>query len=270
MNLPLYQIDAFAERVFQGNPAAVCPLEVWLPDEVLQAIAEANHLSETAFFVREGEAFRLRWFTPTQEVDLCGHATLAAAHVLFASTGHEEAEIRFLTRSGPLRVLREGALLTLDFPAQPGIRCDSPEALVEGLGATPIECYRATDYMAVFESEAAVAALSPDFRQLQALDRRGVIATSPGNNDDFVSRFFAPRCGIDEDPVTGSAHCTLAPYWAERLGKSRLTAQQISKRTGRLVCRVAGDRVFISGRTQLYLEGHIDVGCGNASNIGQV
>ena len=266
MKLPLYQIDAFAERPFQGNPAAVCPLEAWLPDAVLQAIAEENNLAETAFFVAEAGGYRLRWFTPTAEVDLCGHATLAAAHVLFAGACREQTEIRFESRSGTLRVLREGELLTLDFPAQVGVRCDTPGPLVEGLGATPRECYRAMDYLAVFESEQEVAALSPDFRRLLALDLRGVIVTAPGSSEDFVSRFFAPKFGVDEDPVTGSAHCTLAPYWAERLGKATLTAMQISKRTGRLGCRMEGDRVFISGRTVTYLEGQIQI---ESASVGE-
>lgn len=269
MKLPIYQIDAFADRPFQGNPAAVCPLETWLADSVLQAIAEENNLSETAFFVAKGGAYDLRWFTPTVEVDLCGHATLAAAHVLFAGACQGESEITFESRSGPLRVFREGNLLTLDFPADVAARCDTPDALSEGLGAVPSECYRAMDYMAVFESESVVAELSPDFRRLKDLDLRGVIVTARGSSEDFVSRFFAPNCKVDEDPVTGSAHCTLAPYWAKRLGKDCLTAKQLSKRTGRLSCRVAGDRVFISGRTVPYLEGQIEIE-GEPSGAGQV
>ncbi len=261
MKLPIYQIDAFADRPFQGNPAAVCPLEGWLPDSVLQAIAEENNLAETAFFVGGDGKYGLRWFTPTKEVDLCGHATLAAAHVLFAGACREQAEITFESRSGSLRVLREGDLLTLDFPAQVGDRCDTPRPLIDGLGATPKECFRATDYMAVFDSERDVAALSPDFRRLKTLDLRGVIVTARGSTEDFVSRFFAPNYGVDEDPVTGSAHCTLAPYWAERLGKNSLTGKQISKRTGRLICRVEGDRVFISGQTVEYLQGQIQIEC---------
>jgi predicted PhzF superfamily epimerase YddE/YHI9 len=265
VKLPIYQIDAFADRPFQGNPAAVCPLEEWLPDSILQAIAEENNLSETAFFVGGEVAYRLRWFTPTEEVELCGHATLAAAAVLFASTCKDRAEITFESRSGSLRVLREGNFLTLDFPVQTGVRCDTPGHLIEGLGAAPRECYRAMDYMAVFESESAVSALTPDFRRLKALDLRGVIVTARGSTEDFVSRFFAPKFGIDEDPVTGSAHCTLAPYWAERLGKNSLTARQISKRTGHLLCRVEKDRVFISGRTVSYMQGQIQIECDQVS-----
>lgn len=261
MRLSLYQIDAFAERPFQGNPAAVCPLEDWLPDDVLQAIAEENNLAETAFYVRRDGGYELRWFTPAKEVDLCGHATLAAAHVLFQSDRLAESRVTFQSRSGPLRVFREGDLLTLDFPAQPPVRCEVPPGMADGLGAMPCECYRAMDYMAVFESEDLIRSLAPDFRRLRSLELRGVIVTAAGKTTDFVSRFFAPNYGIDEDPVTGSAHCTLAPYWANRLGKSILTARQLSKRTGQLRCRVEGERVFISGRTVPYLEGTINIEC---------
>lgn len=259
MNLPIYQIDAFADAPFQGNPAAVCPLENWLPDELLQSIAEENNLAETAFYVAKDGHYVLRWFTPTREVDLCGHATLAAAYVLFESEEMAGSQITFDSRSGPLRVFREGDLLTLDFPAQPAVRCEVPVRLAEGLGAMPVECYRAMDYMAVFEREDAIRNLAPDFRALRSLDLRGVIVTSVGQTSDFVSRFFAPSFGIDEDPVTGSAHCTLAPFWAERLGKSNLTAQQLSRRTGKLGCRVEGERVFISGKAAPYLQGTIQI-----------
>lgn len=258
MKLPIFQIDAFADAPFQGNPAAVCPLEHWLPDSTMQAIAQENNLSETAFYVPKGEDYDLRWFTPAREVDLCGHATLAAAHVLFGLK--QIPSVIFHSRSGPLRVMREGELLTLDFPAQPGTCCEIPDALAAGLSARPKECFRAMDYLAVFETDQDVQALAPDFRQLRALDLRGVIVTAPGTHVDFVSRFFAPNYGVDEDPVTGSAHCMLAPYWAERLGKTTLTARQLSRRGGSLRCRVEGDRVFISGRTVAYLEGTIDVG----------
>lgn len=259
MKLPIYQIDAFAEGPFKGNPAAVCPLERWLPDTLMQSIAEENNLSETAFFVPTDGDYELRWFTPACEVDLCGHATLAAAHVLLGLNGSAQTRMTFHSRSGPLHVFREGDLLTLDFPAQPSVACEVPDAMVAGLGARPRECYRAMDYMAVFESEREIAALAPDFRRLRTLDLRGVIVTAPGKSVDFVSRFFAPNYGVAEDPVTGSAHCTLAPYWAKRLGKTELNARQLSKRTGALRCRVEGERVFISGRAVAYLEGTIDV-----------
>ncbi|NDV61936.1 PhzF family phenazine biosynthesis protein [Puniceicoccales bacterium CK1056] len=258
MKLPLYQIDAFAEKPFQGNPAAVCPLDRWLPDETLQAIAEENNLSETAFYVKEGEIHDLRWFTPTKEVDLCGHATLAAAYVIFETTGSDLQKITFHSKSGPLHVSRMGDLLELDFPLQTGVECEAPPELIEGLGQVPSKCFRAKDYMAVYETEACVNALSPDFAKLKELDLRGVIVTAPGNSSDFVSRFFTPNFGIDEDPVTGSAHCTLTPYWAKRLGKNELRAIQISKRTGHLRCSLKDDRVLISGRAIPYLKGSIN------------
>jgi PhzF family phenazine biosynthesis protein len=257
MRIPLYQIDAFTERLFQGNPAAVRPLEAWLPDSLLQAVAEENHLSETAFYVREEDGYSLRWFTPEREVDLCGHATLASAYVLFSGECADQEEIRFGSKSGELRVRRHGQDLTLDFPADPAEPCEPPAALVDALGVGGLACLRASDYLAVLEDEQQVLALRPDFRRLRDLDLRGVIVTAPGANEDFVSRFFAPKFGIDEDPVTGSAHCTLAPFWAEKLGKSILTAKQVSRRTGRLVCRVDGDRVFLSGRAVEYLRGEI-------------
>jgi predicted PhzF superfamily epimerase YddE/YHI9 len=262
MKLPIFHIDAFAEAPFQGNPAAVCPLDSWLPDELLQSIAQENNLAETAFYVAKDEGYELRWFTPTKEVDLCGHATLAAAHVLLNSAGVAQSQVTFQSRSGQLRVFREEAFLTLDFPAQVGVACEVPVGLAEGLGARPRACYRAMDYMAVFESEEEIVAIAPDHRRLATLELRGVIVTAPGRSCDFVSRFFAPKYGIDEDPVTGSAHCTLAPYWAERLGKSTLQARQLSKRTGTLRCRLEGDRVFISGQTVPYLEGTIRAAAG--------
>src|SRR5262245_6029034 len=261
MKLPIFQIDAFAEAPFEGNPAAVCPLDDWLPDELLQSIAQENNLSETAFYVPQDGHYELRWFTPVREVDLCGHATLAAAHVLLQSNGPAQSSVTFQSRSGPLRVFREEDRLTLDFPAQPGVACEVPAPLVQALGATPLAFYRAMDYMAVFETEEQITKLAPDFTRLKVLDLRGVIVTAPGRTSDFVSRFFAPNYGVDEDPVTGSAHCTLAPYWAQRLGKSSMLARQLSKRTGTLRCRVEGERVFISGRTVAYLEGTIQIDC---------
>lgn len=259
MKLPIYQIDAFADKPFQGNPAAVCPLVSWLPDETLQAIAEENNLAETAFFVEEEDGYQIRWFTPIREVNLCGHATLAAAHALFDGDCEDRTEIAFQSKSGPLRVLRDKDHLTLDFPMEPGTPCAAPEALISGLGLEPSECYRASDYLAVFESSSDVVALYPDFKALEELDLRGVIVTAPGESEDFVSRFFAPKYGIDEDPVTGSAHCALAPYWADKLGKNVLTARQVSKQSGRLICEIADDRVLISGRTVAYLKGQIEI-----------
>lgn len=257
MKIRQYQVDAFATRAFEGNPAAVCPLENWLDDGLLQAIAEENNLSETAFFVPSDKGFRLRWFTPASEVDLCGHATLATAHVLFVHLGHPGPAITFETRSGPLTVRREDDLLNMDFPARPPTPCASFELLARALGRQPLEVLRADDYLVVFDNEAAVRGIRPDFALLGTLDLRGVIITAPGSSDDFVSRFFAPRLGIPEDPVTGSAHCTLAPYWAGRLGKCRLSARQVSKRGGSLSCESKGDRVLLSGAAITVMEAEI-------------
>ncbi len=259
--LPIYQVDAFAARVFAGNPAAVCPLDDWLPDQVLQAIAVENNLSETAFLVRRGAGaeYDLRWFTPAHEVDLCGHATLGSAYVIANHLDGGGAEVRFHTRSGLLTVTREGDLYTLDFPALPPERIADSAAVAEALGAAPAELWEEMDLMAVFASEAAVAALAPDMAKVAQLETRGVIATAPGETCDFVSRFFAPRAGIPEDPVTGSAHCILTPYWATRRGKTRLSARQISARGGELEVEARGERVLISGRVAPYLEGRIRV-----------
>jgi PhzF family phenazine biosynthesis protein len=259
MKLPLYQVDAFTSRLFGGNPAAVVTLDQWLPDDVLQAIAAENNLAETAFVVPREDMALLRWFTPTVEVDLCGHATLAAGHVLFAHRYPSLTRLSFSTRSGVLAVSREGDRLTLDFPARPGERIEVSRALASALGAMPREAYLARDVLAVFDTEAAIQALRPDFALIAALDAFAVIVSAPGNEVDFVSRFFAPRAGIPEDPVTGSAHCTLVPYWAARLGKPKLTATQLSLRVGELDCELRGDRVMITGRTVEYLRGEINV-----------
>jgi PhzF family phenazine biosynthesis protein len=260
MKIRQYQIDAFASRVFEGNPAAVCPLDAWLDDALLQAIAGENNLAETAFFVPVEWGFHLRWFTPLTEVDLCGHATLATAHVLFELLDYPEQAIRFRTRSGELVVERRGELLSMDFPALPPAPCPPPDALIEGLGQVPIEVLRASDYIAVFESEAAVRSLSPDFAKLCELELRGVSVTAPGDNVDFVSRFFAPIVGVPEDPVTGSAHCELTPYWSPRLGKKRMHARQISRRGGDVECELQGDRVVLMGRAVTFMQGEIEIG----------
>lgn len=259
MKLTLYQIDAFASEVFKGNPAAVCPLDVWLDDTILQAIALENNLSETAFFVKEGVGFRLRWFTPVAEVDLCGHATLASAFVIFNILHYDKHEIEFITKSGKLIVTQENDLLTMDFPAQPPEACSVPDGLLAALGKNPVEVLANEDYLVIYSNENEVRDLNPDIAKLKTLDRRGVIVSSRGENVDFVSRFFVPKFGVDEDPVTGSAHCLLTPYWAEKLGKSKLSAQQISKRSGDLTCKLKGDRVFISGRAVKYMEGEISI-----------
>jgi PhzF family phenazine biosynthesis protein len=260
MRVKQYQVDAFANRVFEGNPAAVCPLDAWLKDDVLQAIAEENNLSETAFFVPTEEGFHLRWFTPVAEVDLCGHATLASAHVIFEIHGYPKQVIEFETRSGKLSVERKNGLLAMDFPSQPPEPCSPPEALIDGLGQLPIEVLAAEDYIAVFESEAVVRALSPNFAKLGELALRGVCVTAPGLSVDFVSRFFAPKFGIPEDPVTGSAHCELAPYWSSRLKKTTLNALQVSKRGGEILCKVGGDRVILFGSAVTFMVAEIDTG----------
>lgn len=247
MKLKMFQVDAFTDHVFGGNPAAVCPLEAWLDDYLLQAIAEENNLSETAFFVATGDAFELRWFTPAEEVDLCGHATLAAAHVLFTHLAYADPEVVFHTRSGPLIVKRVEQGYSMDFPATRPVPIEAPQKLIEGLGKRPKEVLEAFDYVAVFESEGDVESLKPDFLKLHELGLRGVIVTAPGDQVDFVSRCFFPKLRVNEDPVTGSAHCELAPYWAKHLEKNQLSAAQLSKRGGRVECEVKDDRVCLVG-----------------------
>ncbi len=262
MHVPLYQVDAFTDRLFGGNPAAICPLDSWMPDDLLQKIAGENNLSETAYIVPSDAAdheFHIRWFTPTTEVDLCGHATLAAAWVVQEHLGRGPETVRFQSRSGILDVTRDADTLVLDFPAADAAPVDPVPALAEALGDEPEETLKAVDYVAVFPSERVVAELAPDMRGLAQIDARGIIVTAPGRTCDFVSRFFAPGSGIDEDPVTGSAHCTLAPYWARRLDKTDLEARQISARGGELQCRLVGDRVHIAGRAVTYLQGAIEV-----------
>ncbi len=257
MRLRFYQIDAFSGKIFGGNPAGVCPLESWLDDDTLQAIAAENNLSETAFFVVGRGNFALRWFTPVAEVDLCGHATLAAAFVIFTHLDPTAREVRFQTRSGLLTVRRGGDLLTMLLPVLPPEPCDAPADLLEGLGVAPTAVLVADDYLAVYKTERQVRALAPDMKRLSGLDKRGVIVTAPGKDCDFVSRFFAPRFGVPEDPVTGSAHCTLVPYWSNRLKKGRLRARQVSRRGGELYCEDRGSQVAIAGRAVQYLEGTI-------------
>ena len=261
MRLPLYQVDAFTDRVFAGNPAAVVPLEEWLPDATMQAIAAENNLSETAFLVPEGEGWGLRWFTPAVEVDLCGHATLASAFVIatILKPGAERMVFRTL-KAGALTVTREGDRYTMDFPSRPPGPVAVPDTLLPALGgAAPKAVLAARDFFVVYGTAAEVAALAPNFEALARYDRM-VIVTGPGEGGvDFVSRFFAPGKGIPEDPVTGSAHCTLIPYWADRLGKADMTARQISARGGDVTCGLRGDRVLIGGRAVLFLEGVIHV-----------
>lgn len=258
MKIPIYQVDAFTNRTFQGNPAAVCPLKEWIDDEVMLNIAAENNLSETAFVVHKFEnEYELRWFTPKSEIDLCGHATLATAFVVFNFIDAGLTEVKFHTKSGLLTVTKEGSLLTMTFPSREGVQCDVPDALVKGLGKVPKEVYLARDYLAVFESEEDILNLEIDLDELKKLSAFGVIATARGKEVDFVSRFFAPNVGIDEDPVTGSAHCTLIPYWKKVLQKTDFVALQLSERGGKLVCIDLGELVQISGEAVVYLEGNI-------------
>jgi PhzF family phenazine biosynthesis protein len=258
--MKLYQVDAFAEELFTGNPAAVVPLEEWLPDEMMQKIAMENNLAETAYYVKEGEHYRIRWFTPKFEVDLCGHATLAAAHVMLQHENIAGDEILFQSRSGALRVTKNGEMYTLDFPSDPVEKIEFFPELLAGFDIQPLEAYKGRmDYMLVFESEKQIRELQPDLRAISKLKSRGAIVTAKGDHADFVSRYFAPFFGIDEDPVTGSAHTTLTPYWSKKLGKNELTAIQLSERTGHLKCVERGDRVEISGKAQTYLVGTIKI-----------
>ena len=260
MKLPLYQVDAFTSELFKGNPAAVCPLSSWLPDKTLLSIAAENNLSETAFFVPDEQPLTLRWFTPVAEVDLCGHATLAAAHVYFNLLFPTKDEVRFQSASGELIVQKDAHRLVLDFPCKAPAPWTPNIDVTNALGAAPSEIVRTDTYSLMrFDTAQDVAQLRPNFLRLAELENVGVIVTAPGSDCDFVSRFFAPRVGIDEDPVTGSAHCTLVPYWERELGKTEFFAKQISRRGGELYCERRGERVLISGDSVLYLEGSISV-----------
>ncbi len=260
MKIPIYQADAFTESLFGGNPAAVCPLKEWISDELMQKIASENNLSETAFFVKEGDVYGLRWFTPAAEVDLCGHATLATAHILFEELGYDKEEINFETKSGRLVIKKEEDRLMMDFPSDKMPQVEAPPILFQALGIRPTShTYKTDDYMVVLESEKEVAKLLPDFRMLAEVNARGVIVTALGNEVDFVSRFFAPQYGIDEDPVTGSAHTKLTPYWSVQLGKAEMEARQISERVGILTVRDRGERVEILGKAVTYLKGEVIV-----------
>ena len=258
--IPAYHIDAFTGSVFSGNPAVVCPLERWLDDETLLLIARENSLPVTAFFVAAGDHYELRWFTPTVELPLCGHGTVAAGAVLFDFLNTTRESITFETKSGTVQVVRDGPRIGLDFPVYEAEPCSViPEPLVHALGGTPREVLRAKNYLVVYESEAEIRGLAPDFAMLKEVDSPGVIVTAPGESSDFVSRYFAPKIGIAEDAATGSAHCTLAPYWAKRLGRSKLHAIQLSQRGGELWCESLGDKVRIAGRAVRYAEGFLYV-----------
>lgn len=258
--LPIFQVDAFSSRLFGGNPAAVVPLDAWLEDATMQSIALENNLSETAFLAARGDDFDLRWFTPKLEVDLCGHATLASARVVFDHLRPGTSEVCFHTRSGELRVRARGSLLEMDLPAHPPEPCATSPALVAAVGGQPTEVLSSSLYdLVVYASEAEIRTLAPEASALMQLDAKAVIVTAPGEDVDFVSRFFAPRAGVYEDPTTGSAHCVSTPYWARRLGRPRLRARQISARVGDLECEDRGDRVSIAGEAVQYLEGRIRV-----------
>lgn len=268
MKLEIFQVDAFTSNPFGGNPAAVVPLTEWLPDDVMQSIALENNLSETAFFVRDGDVYELRWFTPTFEIDLCGHATLATAFVLYEQLGAAEPVLKFQSKSGLLTVERQGGRFVLDFPSRPAAPAEAPDGLIEAIGRQPKEVYRSRDFMLVYESEEDIRSISPDFSSLAKISTHAVIVTAPGETSDFVSRFFAPEAGINEDPVTGSAHCNLIPYWANEFGKNKLFARQVSRRGGELFCELAGDRVKIGGNAVLYLKGEIYVEAGTEKSVG--
>jgi len=259
VRLPFFHLDVFATEAFAGNPAGVVPLDAWLDERTLQAIAVEQNLPATAFFVRQREGGRIRWFTPQVELELCGHATMASAWVLFERLEPGRSEVRFDSRTGSLSVSRAAERLVLDFPALPAKPCEPPPGLVEALGITPRETHRAADLLVVLESEDDVRSLRPDLAALAAIDTRGVIVTAPGHEVDYVSRFFAPRIGIAEDSATGSSHCTLAPYWAARLGQGALHDRQLSARGGEFWCEMADDRVRIAGHVCCYLEGTIAV-----------
>ena len=260
MKYPIYQVDAFTGNLFSGNPSAVVFSESALPSVTMQSIASENNLSETAFVIPKEEGYQIRWFTPTVEVDLCGHATLAAGHVIFNHLGYSAGTISFSSKSGPLHVRKDGEILYLDFPADSIQAVEPSQLLIDALGATPTETYKGRDdFLAVFDNEDVILSMCPDMAQLSKVPARGVIVTAPGREVDFVSRFFAPQAGIPEDPVTGSAHTTLTPYWSKRLDKKHLRAKQISKRGGELICRDLGKRIEIGGRAVTYLTGEISI-----------
>ena len=257
MKIKLYQVDAFTSKAFEGNPAAVCPLDEWLDDALMQNIAAENNLAETAFFVENGDSYDLRWFTPTTEVNLCGHATLASAYVLFNYLDYAQKEIRFNSKSGILNVSKKGEFITLDFPNERATVCQTPQAIKNAFALEPFVVLRSVDYIVVFEDGIDITKISPKLDELKKLDLRGVCITTTHNEYDFVSRFFAPNYGIDEDSVTGSAYTQLTPYWAERLNKTSFTSKQLSRRGGELTSEIKKDRVFISGTAVCTVVGEI-------------
>jgi phenazine biosynthesis protein PhzF family len=253
-----YVADAFAEELFKGNPAGICLLDQWISDNTMQSIAAENNLAETAFLVKNGEDYELRWFTPECEIDLCGHATLGSAFVLMNTSEKDKGKIVFHSKSGPLTVKRNGEQYIMDFPSRNPVPVDIPENLAAALGAKILGTYRSRDLLVLLKDEETVRRLAPDFEQLKAFESYfGIVVTAQGTGSDFVSRYFAPNAGIPEDPVTGSSHCTLIPFWSERLNKTELTARQLSKRGGSLYCKDCGERVEIGGKAKLYLTGEI-------------
>lgn len=260
MEIPIYIVDAFAEKIFTGNPAAVCPLNEWLDEKLMQNIAAENNLAETAFIVKEADGYRIRWFTPVDEVDLCGHATLASAHIFFNHLGYKGNEISFNSRSGILKVSKDGELLKLDFPTDKISKVEIPDFLLKAFKEQPIEAYKGNlDYMLIFENQKQIENAAPVMDLVAQSGTRGVIVTAKGNEVDFVSRYFAPQFGINEDPATGSAHTTLIPYWHDKLGKTEMTAVQLSKRRGYFSCAFRGERVDIAGKAFTYSEGIINI-----------
>ncbi len=259
MKLPIFQVDAFTDEVFGGNPAAVCPLEQWLPDNVMQHIAIENAVAETVFFKQVGQVFEIRWFTPEIEMDLCGHATLAAAHVIAKHLNYGSPVIEFQSNSGKLSVAVQEELLTLNFPARKPKPSQAPQLVLDAIQHPPTEVLKSRDYVLVFEDESIIRHLNPKQGLLDQinLDPGGVVITAQGDKVDFVSRFFTPQASIFEDPVTGSAHCSLIPYWSEKLGKNSMQALQLSPRGGKLLCQHLGSRVLISGQAVTFLEGYI-------------
>ena len=258
--LKIFQADAFAASLFKGNPAAVVPLTEWLSDEAMQQIAAENNLSETAFFIPEGKHFHIRWFTPKAEVKLCGHATLATAHILFNEMNFQGEQIEFNSKSGILTVKKSGDKLQLDFPADIALAVDAVPAFSEAFGAHPLATLKGrTDYLLLFDSEETIRNFEPDISLLLSTNARGIMVTAKGKEVDFVSRFFAPAVGVNEDPVTGSAHTTLIPFWSKRLNKTEMTALQLSQRGGQLWCTLSGDRVLIAGKAVTYLRGEIEI-----------
>ncbi|MFO7807071.1 MAG: PhzF family phenazine biosynthesis protein [Candidatus Moraniibacteriota bacterium] len=257
MKLPVYQIDAFTSNVFEGNPAAIVPLEEWITSKLMQKIAMENNLSETAFIVKSGQDYEIRWFTPLCEVDLCGHATLAAAYLVLYLLEPKKDEVTFSSKSGDLNVKKENRMLAINLPSKKNKKIDIPEILSEALGKKPLEVYESDDLMAIFENEEDIKNLQPDFLKLKEIDTRGIIVTAPGAHVDIVSRFFAPAIGINEDPVTGSAHTKLTPFWSAKTGKKELSAKQLSNRPGKLICRNNEDYVQLLGNARIYLTGEI-------------